>query len=247
MILCEPHLGMPVPPSRGHSEAQQKLASFYWSGLGVEQSDQLAFNWASKAAAQDNAEAFVLLAKLYFSGRAVAVDSKHAVELLARAAELGNRQAEEMLGAAALEGRGMPKDVKVAIDWYSRAAKHGAPIAQYMLATLYSGDESAVDEGRVSHWLLQAAIQGHAIAQVTLAARLDNGQGIVRSKVKACALLRTALKKPLPDEVVPLLREQLGQEEATLTPQELVDVTRLEELYATGAGIGQLQEDLLRL
>lgn len=82
------------------------------------------------------------------------------------------------------------------------------------------------------------------MALITLAVHLDNGQGIQRNKLKACGLLRAALKQTLPSDIADPMRMQLEKEEKTLSPQQLAETLALEKLYSSPAGLRDLQGDL---
>ncbi len=227
---------------QGHAKAQRRLAMLYHNGEGVEVNNEQAFKWASKAGAQGDAEALTLLGTLYFAGEGTSANPGHAVELFTQAANAGDSLACEMLGAANLNGTGTPKDVLAALKWYTRAADHGRVNAQYVLGYLYSnGGEVAVNYPLANHWLLQAAIQGHAVAKINLVIHLDKGLGIARNTLKACALLRVALKQTLPNDIAAPMRVELEEEERTLSPQQLAEVVALESLYSTPAGLRGLQ------
>lgn len=230
---------------QGHVKAQQKLASLYFNGSGVEKDDQEAFKWASRASAQGDAEAKLLLATLYFYGKGTQVDPQHAVKLLTEAANSGNSLAYEMLGASTLHGTGVPKNPSAALQWYTRAAEEGRVNAQFVLGYLYSsGGDVAFNYSLANHWFLKAAKQGSAPAIVALAFHLDNGQGFERNKVKACGLLRVALKHELPNNMAEDLRVQLKEEEKALSAQQLADVSVWEALYSSPKGLSELEGDV---
>ena len=178
-------------------------------------------------------------------GEGVPADPERAVELLTQAAAFGDTAAYEMLGAASLHGTGTPKNIPAALRWYTRAAEQGRVNAQFVLGYLHSsGGEVALDYSLANRWLLKAAVQGNAVALVMLAAHLDNGQGIKRDKLKACGLVRVALKQALPPDIEGPMRKQLDREEKTLSPEQLIEVSALEMLYSSPEGLNGLQEDL---
>jgi hypothetical protein len=82
------------------------------------------------------------------------------------------------------------------------------------------------------------------MAQIALAVHLDNGQGVQRNKLKACGLLRVALKQALPNDIAGPMREQLEKEEKTLSPQQLAEISALENLYSSPPGLSGLKGDL---
>ncbi|NBF06320.1 hypothetical protein GV819_28970 [Pseudomonas sp. Fl5BN2] len=230
--------------SQGVAEAQRMLASAYWSGRGVQQNDAQAFHWASKAAAQGDAASQTLLAKLYWFGKGTPPAAERTLELLHQAASQDS-EAEEMLGTMALNGNGMPKDIPGALAHYTRAAQQGRSNAQFVLGYLYSGGVGVPENlALANYWFLRAAQQANPMAMISLAVHLDRGQGIKPSKLKACAVLRVALKKPLKGDVREALQTQLDAEEKTLSPAQLTAVAQLETSYSTAAGLAVLFDDL---
>lgn len=72
---------------------------------------------------------------------------------------------------------------------------------------------------------------------------MDTGRGFERNKLKACGLLRVALKRKLPKNEEDM-RAQLEHEEKALSPGQLAEVAALENLYSTPEGLEQLLADI---
>ena len=81
----------------GNAEAQSKLATCYYDGVGVKKDDAEAVKWFRKAAEQGNAEAQFHLAAYYCNGIVVERDLSEAVKWLRKAADQGMPQAEMMV------------------------------------------------------------------------------------------------------------------------------------------------------
>ncbi|MCI8211965.1 hypothetical protein AUC61_20745 [Pseudomonas sp. S25] len=73
---------------------------------------------------------------------------------------------------------------------------------------------------------------------------LDNGRSFERNKVKACGLLRVALKQGLPSDMADDLRVRLEGKEKALSAQQLAEVSALETLYLSPKGLSELQNDV---
>ncbi|MGB2129165.1 MAG: tetratricopeptide repeat protein [Flavicella sp.] len=83
----------------GHLKAQITLTRAYKRGYMVEKNDRKAFIWASKAAAQDNAEAKTYLGEMYLKGIGTQKDKKKGTRLLIEAKNQGFAKAKEKLDA----------------------------------------------------------------------------------------------------------------------------------------------------
>ncbi|WP_177434184.1 hypothetical protein [Pseudomonas sp. Irchel 3F6] len=53
-----------------------------------------------------------------------------------------------------------------------------------------------------------------------------------------------ALKQTLPSDIADPMREQLEKEEKTLSPQQLAEISALENLYSSPPGLMGLKGDL---
>ena len=87
-----------VKAEKGNGEAQFKLGKLYEDGKGVEQSDEEAFRWYTKAVKSGCSAALYDLGCFYFSGRGGAEMSRErAISLWKQAAEHGNVAAKNQL------------------------------------------------------------------------------------------------------------------------------------------------------
>jgi uncharacterized protein len=114
----------------GLAIAQYNLGVLYYSGNGVEQSFEKAFQWTYKAAEQGHVNAMVNLGVLYFNqvGVSSGVTSVWPFSLIARAGNL-----------------------REAARWYEYAAEYNHGGAQYYLATMYR-DGTGVEKNLVQAW-----------------------------------------------------------------------------------------------
>jgi TPR repeat protein len=111
---------------RGHPSAQNNLALFYESGLGVDLDLVAAARWYRAAADQGLAVAQSNLARFYDEGIGVAEEPERAARWYQRAAGQQHAASQFRLGQMFEEGRGVPRDTKKAAKWYGRAAKNGS-------------------------------------------------------------------------------------------------------------------------
>ena len=98
-----------------------------WMGknLSYEESNGLAFEWFSRAAAQANKDAIWELAAMEHNGTGTAKNLPRALQLYRKAAELGQVDAMYQLGIAYMNGVGVEKDYASAMRWLARSAAYG--------------------------------------------------------------------------------------------------------------------------
>lgn len=118
---------------QGDSGAQYRLASLYFHGTYVEQSDSLAFHWYTLSAEQGNHEAQRELALCYNLGRGTVANYERAVEIFQKLALLGDVDCQYWLGCCLVEGRGISKDVEQGIEWLKKAEKNGHELAGQLI------------------------------------------------------------------------------------------------------------------
>ncbi|MBF0288066.1 MAG: caspase family protein [SAR324 cluster bacterium] len=118
------------------AEEQYKLGVIYREGLGIDQNNQQAIYWYTKAAEQDHAAAQTRLGYMFRKGYGIFKDNSQAVYWYKRAAGQGDAQGQFNLGGMYLKGYGVSKDKTQAIFYYRKAAQQGHKIAQRMLNRL---------------------------------------------------------------------------------------------------------------
>lgn len=131
----------------GHKKAQYWLGHCYDKGDGVDEDDNLAFQWYSKAAAQGHAKSQYQLGQCYRKGEGVAKDYNKAVEWYTKAAKQGNADAQYQLGKCYMKGRGVTADQAKAKSWLSKAIRNpkgGDKIMAKLRADKADGDEDAI-------------------------------------------------------------------------------------------------------
>ena len=118
---------------KGNAEAQDKVASMYIFGRGVNKSKIKAVDWWTRAAKQGHAGAQFELAWMYYAGRGTFKNMQKAIEWYELAAKQGHKGAQNNLAWMHYDGQGTPKNETKAIEWYKKAAEQGHSDAQYML------------------------------------------------------------------------------------------------------------------
>ena len=78
----------------GNDESQIVLAAMYDQGIGVEQSFEDAFYWASKSAVQSNTVAQVMVGQMYFTGQGVKLNKVNGLAWVMLAFQSGSELAD---------------------------------------------------------------------------------------------------------------------------------------------------------
>ena len=119
-----------------NANAQFLLGLQYYSGKGVTQNYQEAFNWFYKSAQQGHLEAQNYLAGMYYRGKGVSQNQSEAVKWYRQSAEQGLAKAQYNLGIIYENGYGVPQNLAEAIKWYRQAAQQGDIEAQHNLEVM---------------------------------------------------------------------------------------------------------------
>ena len=173
----------------GDSFAQNKLASMYYNGDGVEQNYDEAFKWATKAIHNNSADSFFNLAFLYYMGHGVEQNYTEAAKLFEIAADKGNAGACFILSAMYEQGQGVERSHQISWMWYMKSVENGNSISQNNLATKYElGIDVEQDYNEAMRWYLMASNQNDEwahIAQCNLAKMYESGIGIEQNYAEA--------------------------------------------------------------
>jgi TPR repeat protein len=142
----------------------------YIAGITIEERDEKAMYWLTKAAEQGHAEAQYRLGLCYENGEGVSRDMEKAVYWLTKAAEQNHHDAQVNL-AWAYKGEDQEKANywdSEATKQFKKAAEQGNAEAMYKLYNHYN-HYNFYDRDLAAVWLIRAAEQGHAKAQCDLA------------------------------------------------------------------------------
>ena len=154
----------------GFDKAQAQLARMFMIGDGVEQDFNVAFEMASKAAAQMNADGISAIGTMYYLGWGRRVDEKTAFQYFNAAAELGDVEAKERVGHMLFEGVGVEADKEKALPFIFESASAGNELAMFKAAKIhFFGDGVEQDFAKAAHYYRQLAEAGQAKSQLALA------------------------------------------------------------------------------
>jgi uncharacterized protein len=181
----------------GDPLAELRLAGAYESGNGVPQDEQTAFHWYRKAAEQGNREAQNKVGEMYRLGYGVLQDKSEAVHWWLKSARQGNPDAMCNLGGAYYNGDGVDVDESLSYAWFLLAEEAGCDRAEdavqraqsqfkgwpgspfERIAEMYDkGEDLPPNPTEAGLWWLKAAEAGDSDAQLVIALRSFNGQGV---------------------------------------------------------------------
>lgn len=131
---------------KGHKKAQYRLGKCYDKGYGVEEDDQLAFQWYKKSSDQGYHKGQYELGRCYRKGKGVPKDNKKAFELFTLSAKQDNGEAQLALGECYMKGKGTTADAAKAKYWFNKAIrneKKGKEILADLRKSRDAGDEDA--------------------------------------------------------------------------------------------------------
>ena len=149
----------------GDSAAQAMLASFYFSGSGVERNVEKAFAWSEKSAGQNNPEGLVLYGIILMEGIGTQKNEGKGFEQIKKAAELNYVTAQVTLGNWLFNGTAVTKDYVEAVKWFDKTAQAGNPQGQAMLGLCYAyGLGIEKNESKAMAWYRKAAEKGDPMA-----------------------------------------------------------------------------------
>jgi TPR repeat protein len=187
------------------SEIWTDLGWLYEYPRGVEQYDEQAAYWYSKAAKQGNPNAQNLLGLMWKNGNCKEGENfDEAYFWYRKAAEQGHAEAQTNLGLMWEYGDGVEQDNDEAVYWYGKAAGQGYAIAQYHLGRMYeSGECLSILQDNEEAVLLyrEAAKQGYTRAQFELGCMCEYGilTGIGPDYKQAMFWYRKAAEQGLTD------------------------------------------------
>ena len=177
-------------------EAQNMLGACYEYGNGVEQSDEEAFRWYSKAAVQGHPAAQCTIGFFYDDGIGVTRSPKDAASWFTKAAEQGYVVAVYNLGCCYYIGKGVSCSYEKAVELFREAAEAGYAASENDLGNCYrlgNGIEQSYDDA--FHWYAKAAEQGYCPALHNMGLCYENGYGVEQSKEEAVKWYKLAAEQ----------------------------------------------------
>lgn len=160
----------------GDAQAQADLASLLTAQAGsleqagVDGDYKLAFELATKSAAQNNCDGICALAFAYEHGLGVEKDIPKVIELYKRGADLGHAPSQYGLAYYYMSGEHLEKNKKTAFELLEKAAEQGYKMAQFRMAKIYEqGEGTKADLDKAIEWGEKAATGGNAEIQYEVA------------------------------------------------------------------------------
>lgn len=120
----------------GDDEAQFKVGSRYFRGVGIKKDYKLAVKWFEKSANSCNPDAECSIAYCYYNGKGIKKNYKEALSWFIKAAEQGNAEAQNQIGVIYTKGKGTKKDLEQARLWFIKSSKNGFKKAEDNLRKL---------------------------------------------------------------------------------------------------------------
>ena len=194
---------------QGDADAQFKLGSLYYQGLGLPQDYKEAIIWLRKAAEQRNVYAQVTLGTIYAEGvrGAIEKDYPQALMWFIFAAAEGDKEAMEFRDAMAsrmtpsqiAEAQKMGREFKpqdAYIKLYKELknlAEQGNAEAQLKVGFMYySGRGIVQDYEKSIYWFKKSALQGNPLAQSNVGYMYKEGEGVPQDYTEAAKWYRHA-------------------------------------------------------
>jgi uncharacterized protein len=167
---------------QGDSRAQLFTGFIYDLGRGVEKDSQEAFKWYQLAAKAGFHEARTKIYDLAVK------NIPQALEVLIGDAKNGITEAQFDLASIYANGQGVPQNYQEAFKWYQLAAKKTELHKRIGEARTKIYDLAVKDIPQASEVLIGDAKNGFAKAQLILASRYANGQGVPQNYREAMKL-----------------------------------------------------------
>lgn len=138
--------------------AQYNLAVMYFTGRGVQQDYEEAFNWTLAAAEQGHTNAQFNLGALYYTGMGTEVDFEKSLQWYTRAAEAQHGEAQYNLATMYELGEGAEMDLVRAHFWASASLYNefnDAPALLQSLAQKMTPEQLSEARGAFARWRLE--------------------------------------------------------------------------------------------
>ncbi|MBX3076420.1 SEL1-like repeat protein [Candidatus Obscuribacterales bacterium] len=194
-----------IAAQNGHSEAQNDLAKRYHYGIDFPENQSKAFEWFSRAAESECAEAQFFLGEIYTADDLVAYDIETALTWYERSAQNGHQWAQLALFDIYRNGADLSlPDLEKSLYWGRKAGEQGNLAAQVSLGKMFfEGETVARDPLEAAFWLhLSADFDDDA--KSLLATLYLNGHGVEKDVARAAELFRSLARKGDSDAMVQL-------------------------------------------
>ena len=184
---------------KGFAYAQFQFGWIHEEGRGVTKNREIAMDWTIKSADQGFTPAEVNLGWMHSfdkvkPGQTVTGNYPEAAEWYTKAAQKGHANAQFLLAEIYHEGK-LGNDQRTnCIPWFLKAAKQGHAKAQAIIGSLaryYPNNELLKSDQIIPH-LRDAAAKGELSAQLGLARRLRDGDGVAKNPTEALQWMKRA-------------------------------------------------------
>lgn len=155
----------------GSGEAMNRVAEFYYAGLGVPEDEATAYSWYKKSAEAGFAEGMNDFALLCHWGKTPSgtLDNRLALEWFKKAGDAGFFDACNYVGWFYQNGIGTAQNYTEAVRWYEKAAQHNVALAINNLAWMYDhGTGVPRDHDKAMKYYRESAAGGDLSAIETL-------------------------------------------------------------------------------
>lgn len=171
---------------KGDTIVQIFLAKQYYFGIRLNEDNEKAFYWFTKAADLKCKESYYYLGEIYDRAYGVSKDYTKAKYWFGKASELGDFNAMNYLGYYYANGLGVTKDYIKGKYWYEKAANLGNDISMANLGELYEkGLGVTKDYIKAKYWYEKSANLGNSDAMDNIGSLYFNGDGISKDYIKA--------------------------------------------------------------
>lgn len=188
---------------QGFAYAQCQYGWLHEEGRGVAKNRDTAMDWTIKSAEQGFTPAEVNLGWLYSydkvkPGQTITGNYPVAAEWYAKAAQKGHANAQFLLAELYHYGKLGDAQRSNCIPWYIKAARQGHTKAQGVVGSLhrYYPKSQLLSSNDIISQLRQAAEKGDLSAQLGLARRLRDGDGVAKDSAEAFKWMQRAANNP---------------------------------------------------
>lgn len=194
-----------VAAQNGNRDAQTDLAKRYHYGIDFSENQTKAFEWFSKAAESECAEAQFFLGEIFTADDVVPYDIETALTWYERSAQNGYQWAQLALFDIYRNGADLSvPDLEKSLHWGRKAGEQGNLSAQVSLGKMFfEGETVARDPLEAAFWLHLAADLDDD-AKSLLATLYFSGHGVEKNIAKAAELFRSLARKGDSDAMVQL-------------------------------------------
>lgn len=179
--------------NNGDANAQNQVALFYQSGIGVQKDQARSLYWYKKSAEQKEPYAYVNLGLIYEYGLGVEVNLPQAFSYYKLAAKSHHAESQLKVGQYYYFGAVVQQNYLEAAYWYRKCADRNLALGQAAIASMYErGEGVGYDPEMAFYWYLRAANQKNPQAIIIVGNFYYDGFGTQVNYKKAVEWYRKA-------------------------------------------------------